>query len=58
MNNAAVKEWALLKPLVGIDHSTAEGAAGGQAGRDENAAEARRSARAPVPNVRHVSLQS
>ena len=53
-----VSPWALLEPAVGIERSTAEGAAGGQGGGDENDAGARRSARAPVPNVRHVPLQS
>ena len=50
----------MLEPAVGIhiDRSTAEGAAGGQGGGDENNTGARRSARAPVPNVLHVPLQS
>ena len=56
--NAAVGPWALLEPAVGIDRSTAEGAAGGQGGSDENDTEACKSARAPVPSVRHVPLQS
>ena len=56
--NAAVGAWALLEPVVDSDRSTAEGAAGGQGGGDEDEAGVRRSARAPVPNVRHLPLQS
>ena len=56
--NATVRAWALLEPAVVINCSMAEGAVGGQGGGDENDAGARRSARTPVPNVRHVLLQS
>ena len=56
--NAAVGAWALLEPAVGIDRSTTEGAVGSQEVGDENEAGARRLARAPVPNVYYVSLQS
>ena len=50
----------MLETAVDINRSTAEDAAGGQeqGGGDEGDAGPRRLTRAPIPNVRHVPLQS